>query len=103
MRINGVNYRLTKHGRKRFIKRVGYMSDADILRTVGTGKALGFIDTGYSFKFKPDWKQRQDLRLVTVYMGDAMVCLEPILDIQDRASEFTFNFSDFERRINHAE
>lgn len=32
MTVNGVNYRLTKHGRRRYIERVGQADDNDVIR-----------------------------------------------------------------------
>lgn len=67
MTIGGVNYRLTKHGRKRFIQRLGMMKDADIIRTAVHG-----VD-GFRFVWKrPDKRKscKEGLRLVTVLGGE---------------------------------
>ena len=98
---NGTFYAVTNHGRARFVERLGSMSDKAMLQTIATGKVLNFVHSGCHFELKPDWKQRHTVRLITVYMVNALVRLEPIMDIQDRASEFTFNFSDFKRRFDH--
>ena len=61
MKANDLQYWLTKHGRKRFLERVGKASDTEILSTAINGK------DGYQFIWAPD-KRYPDFgrRLVTV-------------------------------------
>lgn len=59
MWINGDNYRLTKHGRKRFLERVGQVTDAQMLRVAVHGMK------GYRFVWRPD-RSGVGYRLVTV-------------------------------------
>ena len=47
MTINGTNYRLTKHGRKRFLQRVEAATDTQIIRTAVAGRL------GYCFIWRP--------------------------------------------------
>jgi len=61
MTINGMNYRLTKHGRKRFLERVGaFFSDAQMIQIAVAGTP------GCQFVWKPEARGRNGLRLVTV-------------------------------------
>lgn len=63
MFLNGQNYWLTNHGRKRYLERVGEAaSDAEMIRTAVQGLP------GYRFVWRPPNKQTrgQGLRLVTV-------------------------------------
>ena len=60
MWVNGRNYRLSKHGRKRFLKRIGptCLTDKEIiLRAIDMPEA----------KWKPEQNMTRDLRLVIVY------------------------------------
>lgn len=61
---NGYNHWLTKHGRRRFLQRVGNASDTEILNTAIEGKE------GYKFIWAPD-KRYPDhgRRLVTVLIN----------------------------------
>ena len=60
MYSNGINYRLTKHGRKMYLKRVGQASDTEMLNIAITGLP------GYKFIWKDDRSCRLSKRLVTV-------------------------------------
>lgn len=73
MYINGFNYWLTKHGRLRFIQRVGKLPDSEILTTAVHGKE------GYQFVWMPDKTYpTTGRRLVTVYVDpDFMMSLSP--------------------------
>ena len=60
MWVNDRNYRLSKHGRKRFLERIGptCLTDKEIiLRAIDMPEA----------KWKPEQNMTSDLRLVTVY------------------------------------
>ena len=63
MTIDGVNYRLTKHGRQQFLDRVGQMSDADMIHAAVRGR------TGFKFVWVSDESAGEGLRLVTVLRG----------------------------------
>lgn len=60
MTIDRENYRLTKHGRQRFIERVGLLPDNDIIKEAAKG-----IES-FRFIWRPDGT---GLRLVTVLKG----------------------------------
>ena len=61
MYYNGINYYLTKHGRKRFIERFGHRPDNEILDIAINGA------DGYLFVWAPDRKYPvTGRRLVTV-------------------------------------
>lgn len=64
MYVNGRNYRLTKHGRKRYIKRIGQETDKNILKNAIHGLQ------GYEFIWQNDRKHKKDFRLITVYYAD---------------------------------
>ena len=49
MWINGFNYMFTKHGRKRFIERVGPKKDNEMIATAVKGHP------DYVFLWEPDW------------------------------------------------
>jgi hypothetical protein len=58
------NWWLTKHGRQRFIERVGEMPDSDILSTAIKGKE------GYTFVWAPDRSYpTTGRRLITVLIN----------------------------------
>ena len=97
MLILGAHWRLTKHGRVRFIERVGMMSDNDIIKTAREGLVMGFF-TGFSFKWGADYKQWRDKRLITVYFDVDADCWDAYYALMDRPSEFTFSFLEFKRR-----
>lgn len=60
MWINGINYRLTKHGRKRYLERVNpNATDAEILRHCVEGV------NGYRVVWEPE-KGGDGFRLVTI-------------------------------------
>lgn len=63
MQIDGHNYRLTKHGRKRFLARVcpgEEPNDGKILRMAVEGVP------GFKFVWVPDARIEGDFRLITV-------------------------------------
>ena len=61
MWINGINYYLTRHGRRRFVERLGEMADSDMIATAVYGVP------GFQFIWKPDWNNpKWAKRLVTV-------------------------------------
>ena len=59
MTINGVNYRPTKHGRKRYLKRVGMADDTTIIRHAVLGLP------GFKVIWIPEL-QPKSFRLVTI-------------------------------------
>ena len=58
MTIEGINYRLTKHGRQRFLERIGKVSDSEMLVTAVAGL------NNFKFIWKPGISD--GFRLVTV-------------------------------------
>jgi hypothetical protein len=49
--IDGVNYRLTKHGRRRYLERAGPAADSEILtRCVGDPRAVWSPDPSDGFR-----------------------------------------------------
>lgn len=61
MTINDKNYRLTKHGRKRYIERVGTTNvDSEIIQDCVNGKTIK------QAVWKPALRNGNGLRLVTV-------------------------------------
>jgi len=98
---NNLFHALTKHGRQRFIERIGDMSDKAMLEAFCTGLVLGQIKTGFYYIWTPDWKRWDTIRLKTVCWAKEMRCLAPIIEIMDRPSDFTFNFNEFKRRFNN--
>ena len=91
MLIEGRNWRLTKHGRQRFLERVGVMTDSQIIMSAQSGVVFKVI-TGFKYKWCPDRARRRDKRLVTVLVGDAMACSDALDALVDRISEFTFQY-----------
>ena len=96
----GVTYRLTKHGRVRFIERIAYMSDRAMNNCAREELIMNFF-AGFDYIVKPDWNRRRDKRLLTVYCGDVRCSLAALYTLMDRPSEFTFHFNEFERRFHH--
>lgn len=66
MTINGTNYRLTKHGRARYLERVGFAEDSEIIRNTARGIP------GY----QPIWKpcRKEGYRLVTILFSKEPTC-----------------------------
>ena len=93
----GQHWRLTKHGRARFIERVGMMPDIDIVNTAREGLVMGFF-TGFSYKWADDYKRRRDKRLITVYFDVDGDLWDAYYALMDRESPFSFSFSQFKRR-----
>lgn len=61
MYINNFNWYLTKHGRKRYIERIGLDNDSSMISTAVNGKV------GFLFRWVPDKKYPTTARrLVTV-------------------------------------
>lgn len=60
MYSNGTNYRLTKHGRKMYLERVGQATDSEMLTNAISGLS------GYRFIWKSEKPGSRDKRLVTV-------------------------------------
>ena len=95
---NNLTYRLTKHGRLRFLERVGIMRDSDIAKVIATGKVFGFF-AGFNYHNLPDRNQWDSMRLITVYVTDVGKCLDALMNTMDRDSEHIFQYSDFIRRF----
>jgi hypothetical protein len=98
--VNGITYRLTKHGRERFIERVAMMRDPDIVKSAQKGKIFNFFK-GFDYKNLPDSLQWDSMRLITVYFENAENCLDAFECLNDSPSGFTFHFSQLQRRFNN--
>jgi len=66
--MNLANWRLTKHGRARFIERVAIMSDKDIVETARGGVMMGFC-RGSALELGRVYYSIGDLALRTVDSG----------------------------------
>lgn len=69
MNWNGITYRLTKHGRKRCLERIGNLQDDDILKVAIKGAQ------GYVFKWAPDKKDPQTTRRLVTVLIDQSKCV----------------------------
>lgn len=77
MYVQGFNYWLTKHGRKRFIERLGKRPDSEILATAIKG------NPGYRFVWAPDKNcPTTGRRLVTVLLDETMMTTLPTKEEQ---------------------
>ena len=91
-------WRLTKHGRVRFIERVtAGLSDKAMADAAQEGLIMGFFK-GFKFHWEDDYKRRQDQRLVTIYIDIDADYWDDLYFLMDRPSEFTFDFFNFQRR-----
>lgn len=100
MMKGGRIWRHTKHGRKRFIERICLMTDYKMLKSAYEESIFGFFKC-FNIIWEDDYKDCRNQRLVTVYYDDATVRLDALLYLMDRPSEFTFDFSNFTRRLNN--
>ena len=96
--INGITYRLTKHGRKRFLERVALIPDSVIIKVAQKGKLFNFF-RGFDYKVLPDSRQWDSMRLITVYFEIDEECFDAVMFDGDRESGFNFTFNNFQRRF----
>jgi len=95
---NRIVWQLTKHSRARFILRVGLMEDLDMVKSAQAQLIMGFF-RGFDFHWRWDWNQRDAKRLITIYFDNADDCSDAFGCFDDPPSEFTFHYSQFERRF----
>ena len=92
-------WRLTKHGRVRFIERVTagleYQAMVDAAKE---GLIMGFF-RGFKYHWRDDYKRCRDQRLVTIYIDIDAGYWDDFNFLMDRPSEFTFDFFNFQRRF----
>jgi hypothetical protein len=92
-------WRLTKHGRVRFIERVtAGLEDKAMTDAAQEGLIMGFF-RGFEYHWRDDHKRCQDQRLVTIYINVDAGLWDDLYFLMDRPSKFTFNFFNFQRRF----
>jgi len=96
--VNGITFRPTKHGRLRFRERFGIVRDPDIVKIAYSGKLFNFF-SGFSYKWAPDSRLWDSMRLITVYFEIDEECFDAVMFDGDRESGFNFTFNNFQRRF----